>query len=113
IFCFSVAGHVVHPFSGGHFYAGTKFAVTALTEGLRQELREAKSHIRATSISPGIVDTEFGDRYFKDKNIAQQFLSLHKNLSAGDIAETVLYILGAPPHVQIGELMIRPVEQQV
>uniref|UniRef100_A0A3Q1GCJ3 Dehydrogenase/reductase SDR family member 11-like n=1 Tax=Acanthochromis polyacanthus TaxID=80966 RepID=A0A3Q1GCJ3_9TELE len=113
IFCFSVAGHVVHPFSGGHFYAGTKFAVTALTEGLRQELREAKSHIRATSISPGIVETEFGDRFIKDKAIVQQLLSQQKNLIAGDIAETVLYVLGAPPHVQIGELMIRPVEQQV
>ncbi|XP_051813924.1 LOW QUALITY PROTEIN: dehydrogenase/reductase SDR family member 11-like [Acanthochromis polyacanthus] len=109
----SVAGHMVAPISGAHFYAGTKHAVTALTEGLRQELREAKSHIRATSISPGFVETEFADRFIKDKNLAKQILSQQKNLIAGDIAEAVLYVLGAPPHVQIGELLIRPVEQQM
>ncbi|XP_051814242.1 dehydrogenase/reductase SDR family member 11-like [Acanthochromis polyacanthus] len=109
----SVAGHVVTNVPGTRFYTGTKFAVTALTEGLRQELREAKSHIRATSISPGFVETEFADRFIKDKATVQQLLSQQKNLTAGDIAEAVLYVLGAPPHVQIGELLVRPVEQQV
>lgn len=43
-----MSGHRVVPQSTGHFYSATKYAVTALTEGLRQELREAQTHIRAT-----------------------------------------------------------------
>ncbi len=43
-----MSGHRVVPSANVHFYSATKYAVTALTEGLRQELREAKSHIRAT-----------------------------------------------------------------
>uniref|UniRef100_A0A3Q1FTZ4 Dehydrogenase/reductase SDR family member 11-like n=1 Tax=Acanthochromis polyacanthus TaxID=80966 RepID=A0A3Q1FTZ4_9TELE len=112
-FC-SVLGHLVGPVNDVHFYAATKFAVTALTEGLRQELREAKSHIRATSISPGVVDTEFGYRmYSDDPSKAEALYSRHKNLSGLDVAQAVLYVLGAPPHVQIGEILLRPVEQQL
>jgi len=61
-------GHVVHLNSlSGHrvtspFYSATKFAVTALTEGLRRELRANNSKIRITSISPGVVETEFAKR---------------------------------------------------
>lgn len=43
-----MCGHRVPPPAETHFYSATKYAVTALTEGLRQELREARSHIRAT-----------------------------------------------------------------
>lgn len=43
-----MSGHRVVPTSSVHFYSATKYAVTALTEGLRQELREAKTHIRVT-----------------------------------------------------------------
>uniref|UniRef100_A0A3Q3AQ69 Dehydrogenase/reductase SDR family member 11 n=1 Tax=Kryptolebias marmoratus TaxID=37003 RepID=A0A3Q3AQ69_KRYMA len=60
----SMCGHRIIPSSDIHFYTATKFAVTALTEGLRQELREAKTHIRATCISPGVVETEFAPRFY-------------------------------------------------
>jgi len=46
--CFSICGHRVINHAEAHFYTASKYAVTALTEGLRQELREAKTHIRAT-----------------------------------------------------------------
>lgn len=55
----SMSGHRV---VGLPMYSATKFAVTALTEGLRRELRDAESHIRTTSISPGKVETEFAYR---------------------------------------------------
>ena len=57
----SVLGHKV--VNMGNIYTATKYAVTALTEGLRQELLEAKTHIRSTSISPGHVETMFAERY--------------------------------------------------
>ncbi|XP_035664912.1 dehydrogenase/reductase SDR family member 11-like [Branchiostoma floridae] len=90
----------------------TKFAITAMTEGLRRELREMKSHIRATCISPGLVETEFAVRQNKDdpQKARDQYASI-ECLQAKDIADTVLYVLGAPPHVEINDIWMRPTEQ--
>ncbi|XP_055052078.2 dehydrogenase/reductase SDR family member 11 [Misgurnus anguillicaudatus] len=108
----SMCGHRVVHNSDVHFYAATKFAVTALTEGLRQELREAKAHIRATSISPCLVETEFAFRLLKHKpEMAAATYTSFKCLEADDVASAVVYVLSAPPHVQIGEIQMRPVEQ--
>uniref|UniRef100_H2YXV8 Dehydrogenase/reductase SDR family member 11 n=1 Tax=Ciona savignyi TaxID=51511 RepID=H2YXV8_CIOSA len=105
----SVAGHKVGDKS---MYAGTKFAVRALTEGLRLELREAKSHIRSTSVSPGYVATEFAYRlYTGEPERADRLYNQMECLKAGDVADTVIYALSAPPHVDINEIIIRPVEQ--
>ncbi|XP_012695251.1 dehydrogenase/reductase SDR family member 11 [Clupea harengus] len=108
----SMSGHRVVPSASVHFYSASKYAVTALTEGLRQELREAKTHIRATSISPGLVETEFAFRLHGDdpEKAAAAYASI-KCLEAGDIASAVVYALSAPPHVQIGDILMRPVEQ--
>ncbi|XP_060902896.1 dehydrogenase/reductase SDR family member 11-like [Labrus mixtus] len=109
----SMSGHRVAQNPDSHFYSSTKYAVTALTEGLRQELREAKTHIRATCISPGFVETEFFQRLYSDdpeKAVAVP-LSTLKPLEAIDIANSVTYVLSAPPHVQIGDILMRPVEQ--
>nr|XP_055052082.1 dehydrogenase/reductase SDR family member 11-like isoform X2 [Misgurnus anguillicaudatus] len=110
----SMCGHKVVHYSDYHFYTATKYAVTALTEGLRQELREAKTHIRATSISPGLVETEFAFRLLKHKPemAAATYTSL-KCLEADDVASAVVYVLSAPPHVQIGDIQMRPVEQLI
>lgn len=51
---YSMGGHRVVPSADEHFYCATKYAVTALTEGIRQELREANTHIRAT-VSVGFI----------------------------------------------------------
>ncbi|XP_034404480.1 dehydrogenase/reductase SDR family member 11-like [Cyclopterus lumpus] len=108
----SMGGHRVVSNADAHFYISTKYAVTALTEGLRQELREANTHIRATCISPGIVETEFFLRLYNDNaDKAADLFSKSKPLEAIDIANSVTYVLSAPPHVQIGDIQMRSVEQ--
>ncbi|KAF4103967.1 dehydrogenase/reductase SDR family member 11-like [Onychostoma macrolepis] len=107
-----MCGHRVLHNADLHFYTATKYAVTALTEGLRQELREAKTHIRVTSISPGLVETELTYRLFSQnpEKAAATYKSI-KCLQVADIANAVVYVLSAPPHVQIGDIQMRPVEQ--
>lgn len=107
-----MCGHRVLHNADLHFYTATKYAVTAFTEGLRQELREAKTQIRATSICPGLVETELTHRLFSQnpKKAADIYQSI-ECLQADDIANAAVYVLSAPPHVQIGEIQMRPVEQ--
>ncbi|XP_049628515.1 dehydrogenase/reductase SDR family member 11 [Suncus etruscus] len=108
----SMCGHRVVPHSMVHFYSATKYAVTALTEGLRQELREAQTHIRATCISPGLVETQFAFRlYDKEPEKAAATYDSIKCLRPEDVAEAVIYVLSAPPHVQIGDIQMMPTEQ--
>ncbi|KAL8199167.1 UNVERIFIED_CONTAM: Dehydrogenase/reductase SDR member 11 [Gekko kuhli] len=115
----SMNGHSVAPQSVVHFYSATKYAVTALTEGLRQELREAKTHIRATCISPGLVETGFAFKLHDNdpERAATTYESIrvgdraNQCLRAEDMANAVLYVLSAPPHVQIGDIQMRPTEQ--
>ncbi|XP_042216547.1 dehydrogenase/reductase SDR family member 11-like isoform X2 [Homarus americanus] len=107
----SLSGHRVSQSLRTHFYAATKFAVRALTEGLRQELRDVKSRIRVTAISPGLVETEFASRMMKDKEEGQEVYSKFKCLQVEDIASSVVHVLSAPPHVEICDILIRPTEQ--
>ncbi|KAM9318132.1 dehydrogenase/reductase SDR family member 11-like [Pholidichthys leucotaenia] len=108
----SMSGHRVVAVTDIHFYSATKFAVTALTEALRQELREAKSNIRATCISPGVVKTEFAPRFrSNDPAKAAAAYTEFKPLEAIDVAHAIIYVLSAPPHVQVGDIQMRPVEQ--
>ncbi|GFG29130.1 hypothetical protein Cfor_12656 [Coptotermes formosanus] len=95
-------GHIIHINSiWGHvppgeiyaMYCATKHAVTALTEGLRREIIKLKSKIRVTSLSPGLVKTEMPPK---------EMLESRPALDAEDIADSVLYVLGTPPHVQVG-----------
>ncbi|XP_043974653.1 dehydrogenase/reductase SDR family member 11-like [Gambusia affinis] len=110
----SICGHIVINSGDIHFYTATKYAVSALTEGLRQELREAKTHIRATSISPGIVETEFAHRFYSESPDKATATYNHlKALEAIDVANAVVYVLSAPPHVQVGDVVLRPVEQEM
>ncbi|XP_054724903.1 uncharacterized short-chain type dehydrogenase/reductase y4vI-like [Uloborus diversus] len=108
----SMSGHRI-PAMDISMYAGTKFMVRALTEGLRKELRNIGSHIRVASISPGLVETEFEYRcYSKNPEIARSIYSSIKCMDAKDIAETVIYVLKSPPHVDVNDVLLRPVEQK-
>uniref|UniRef100_A0A3Q2X6M3 Dehydrogenase/reductase SDR family member 11 n=2 Tax=Haplochromis burtoni TaxID=8153 RepID=A0A3Q2X6M3_HAPBU len=107
-----MCGHRVITNPDLHFYTATKYAVTALTEGLRQGLRAENSHIRATCISPGLVETEFLSRFYKDNpNKAAGAYSAYKSLEVTDVANAVTYVLSAPPHVQIGDVQMQGTEQ--
>ena len=117
------AGHVVNvasmashrvpgPESG--MYSATKFAVRALTEGIRQELRAKQSTIRVSLVSPGYVATEFAD-VFAGKPGALQALQARlavKMLDAVDVARAIVWVLTQPPHVEVHDVLVRPTEQK-
>lgn len=90
----SVAGRRAVP---GSLYSATKHAVTAMGEALRQEV--ADTSIKVTLIEPGMVDTPF----FDDRPTGA--------LEPDDIARTVLFALTQPPHVDVNEILIRPIHQ--
>lgn len=111
-------GHIVHISSmSGHrvpssgMYSASKFAVRALTEGLRQELRADKSDIRISSISPGFVETEFAEKYSGDPQQAQKLYGQFQVLQPQDIANAVGYVIGQPDYVQVHDILLRPTQQ--
>ena len=115
----AAAGHIVHisslagyriPKEGG-FYGATKHAVRALTEGLRRELQEQGSPIRVSAISPGIVQTEFGGVFFGDQGRAKDMYANMHPLTPEDIAAAVEFVLTAPGHMQVHDVLLRPLSQ--
>ena len=106
----SMSGHRV-PGGTGSMYSATKFAVRALTEGLRKELRELKSNIRICAISPGFVETEFAAVMSGSEARAQETYNRFQCLTADDIAESVAWVLRTPPHMQVHDILLRPTAQ--
>ena len=112
------AGHVVNIGSvGGRWtlpgsvvYCATKFAVRAITDGLRMDLMGKK--IRVTNIEPGMVKTEFSlVRAGGDEAKAEAVYEGLKPLQPEDIAEAVIWCLERPPHVNVQELVVFPTDQ--
>lgn len=103
----SVAGRWTYP--GGGVYCSTKFAVRALSEGLRLDLNG--QNIRVTNISPGLVETEFSEVRLKDKEKAKAVYEGMDPLTPNDIAECVLWSLLRPKHVNIQEMVVFPTAQ--
>lgn len=103
----SVAGRLVYP--GGAVYCATKFAVRAISEGLRMDL--AGTSVRVTNIEPGMVSTEFSLVRFEDEEKAKKLYEGMTPLTPQDIAETILWCVQRPPHVNIQEIMIYPTDQ--
>lgn len=103
----SVAGRWTYP--GGGVYCATKFAVRALSEGLRMDL--LGTNIRVTNIEPGMVNTEFSFIRFGDQEKADKVYEGMTPLSAADIAETIAWCVARPAHINIQELVIYPTEQ--
>lgn len=109
----SMSGHRAVPSTDTSFYSVTKFAVKALTEGVRKELRQNKSNIRIAEISPGIVKTEFFSRAGGEQYDNKVFKTIKEPLESKDIADAVLYIMSAPPHVEVHDILVRPTQQQL
>ena len=102
----SVAGHVVFP--NGAVYCGTKFAVRAISEGLRME---AGSHIRTTIISPGAVATEL-TQSISHTEAAQTANTLYEEaIDADAVARAIAYAIEQPREVDVNEIILRPTAQ--
>ena len=105
----STAGHWVYP--GGAVYCASKHAVRALTEGIRMDVHG--SGVRVTEVSPGLVGgTEFSDVRFRgDHDRARKVYEGLQPLTPEDIAETILWCVQRPPHVNVQEIIVMPVAQ--
>ena len=103
----SVAGHVTGP--GSAVYSGTKFAVRAITEGLRKE--ESPNNIRTTIISPGAVATELTST-ITDEDLKPNVDKLYEDaIQSEDIARAIRYAVEEPASVSINEILVRPTAQ--
>lgn len=103
----SVAGRWVY--SGGAVYCASKFAVRALSEGLRMDLMGTP--IRVTNIEPGLVETEFAQVRLEDAVRAQAVYEGLQPLAAEDVAEAIEWTLSRPSHVNVQELVLFPTAQ--
>jgi NADP-dependent 3-hydroxy acid dehydrogenase YdfG len=103
----SVAGVKVFA-PGGTVYSGTKFAVRAISEGLRQEIG---GNIRVTSIEPGAVDSEL--KFSTTGTAADNVLDFYKiAIPANSVARAIAYAIEQPADVDINEIVLRPTAQE-
>lgn len=103
----STAGHRITPTMA--VYAGTKFAVRAISEGLRQEAGEK---LRVTVVSPGVVHTDFAES-MTNPEVKAQILAMRNQLGIAPeaIARAIAYAIEQPADVDVGEVVIRPTAQ--
>ncbi len=104
----SVAGHHISPFSG--FYGSSKWALAAMTEGLRREVCGKK--VRVTVIKPAIVTSEFQEvAGYTYENFGKGVERFGKLLEPGDVARAIVFVVSQPANVHVSELVVRPTGQ--
>ncbi|ASA21528.1 SDR family oxidoreductase [Paenibacillus donghaensis] len=105
----SVAGHNIYP--GGTVYCGTKYAVKAISEGLRQEEAISGTNIRVTNVSPGAVSSELLETTTdaETKTGLDDFYKIA--IDADSIARAITFAVEQPSDVAINEMIIRPTVQ--
>ncbi len=104
----SIAGIEVYP--NGSVYCATKHAVNAISKGMRIDL--VKHGIRVSTISPGLVETEFSIvRFHGNKDKAKAVYAGLTPLVAEDIADALEFIVTRPAHVTIPDIQINPAQQ--
>lgn len=104
----SIAGRQTYP--GGSVYCATKAAVKSLSEGLKLDL--LGTGVRVTNVEPGFVETEFSDVRFRgDTDRAKQVYQGMVPLTGEDIADSILFAITRPPHINISEIFLMPTDQ--
>ncbi len=104
----SLAGQEVY--ANGSVYCASKFAVDALTKGMRMDLNPYG--IKVTAINPGLVETEFSLIRFKgDEERAKNVYKGMQPLTGRDVAEVIYFALSRPVHVNIADLLLLPTAQ--
>jgi NADP-dependent 3-hydroxy acid dehydrogenase YdfG len=104
----SIAGHQTYP--KGNVYCGSKAAVRAISEGLKQDL--LGTPVRVTSIDPGMVETEFSSvRFHGDTERAKKVYQGLTPLTPADVADAVFFCVTRPVHVNISEMLLVPTDQ--
>ncbi|PAF18573.1 oxidoreductase [Terribacillus saccharophilus] len=107
------SGHIINIASIGAYevtptaavYCATKYAVRAITEGLRQE---APNNIRSTLISPGVTESELAD-HITDKQASEAMVEYRRQaIPASAIAQAILYAISQPTEIDVSELIVRP-----
>lgn len=102
---------VVSPGAGSAFYAGTKAAITAFSDGLRKELTSAP--VRVSVVHPGLTDTEvlinLTDPVKKER--LEKAMKSVSPLQSEDLADAILFVVTRPAHVSINEMFVRPSKQ--
>src|SRR5690606_26832559 len=104
----SIAGKEVYP--NGNVYCASKFAVDALTRGMRIDLNPYG--IKVTGIHPGLVETEFSLVRFKGD--AERAAAVYRGVNplvGEDIADIIYYVLSAPDHVVLADIVVFPKDQ--
>ena len=105
----SVAGHEVYP--GGNVYCATKFAVDALGKGMQIDLKGTR--VRVSNVDPGMVETEFSlVRFHGDAERADGVYRNFPPLTAGDVADAVVFCATRPAHVNVSDLILWPTDQK-
>ncbi|MFL6310294.1 MAG: SDR family oxidoreductase [Nitrososphaera sp.] len=106
----SIAGRIVYP--AGSVYCATKHAITAFSEALRQEFSQ-RSNIRVTCVEPGVVNTELINTITDEA--LEKYVERTKQmegLQAEDIANAIVFAVQSPNHVNVNEILIRPMTQE-
>ena len=104
----SIAGREVYP--GGNVYCATKFAVNALTKGMRLDLNG--TGVRVSTVDPGLTETEFSVvRFHGDAGRAGKVYQGYAPLAPEDIADAVVYCATRPMHVDVAEMLVLPTAQ--
>ena len=104
----SIAGKSVYP--NGNVYCATKYAVDAISKGMMMDLND--KNIKVSQVCPGAVETEFSEVRFKgDTTRAANVYKGFAPLKAEDVAEVIRYIIMAPDHVNISDVVILPSAQ--
>ncbi|MEO8742466.1 MAG: SDR family NAD(P)-dependent oxidoreductase [Lysobacteraceae bacterium] len=106
----STAGRIANAMAAG--YSGTKFGVVGFSEALRKEV--FKDGIRVTVIEPGVVATELREHiaHAPTQQAINAWAEGMRQLQPEDVANTIVFCVSQPPHVNINEVLMRPTDQE-